>query len=85
MKWTRKKKLVNYTTVVKTILRIRNLFKVFEIKVLHTPEFLKSVLNKFNLVWVIKLFNKPVYLITLFKKKFRKQRSMKVSNSKLNI
>ena len=52
-KWEEKLKSVNYTTVIKTILKIKRLIQIVEIKVSNTPEFLKSVLNKFNLVWVI--------------------------------
>ena len=49
--------LINYTTVIKTILRIRRLFKIkylIKIKVINknftSPEFLTNFLNRFNLV-----------------------------------
>ena len=52
-----KKNLINYTTVIKTILRIRRLFKIkylIKIKVINknftSPEFLTNFLNRFNLV-----------------------------------
>ena len=57
MKIDKKIKLINYTTVIKTILRIRRLFKIkylIKIKVLNknftSPEFLTNFLNRFNLV-----------------------------------
>ena len=57
MKIDKKIKLINYTTVIKTILRIRRLFKIKylkKIKVMNknftSPEFLTNFLNRFNLV-----------------------------------
>ena len=57
MKIDKKIKLINYTTVIKTILRIRRLFKtkyLIKIKVINknftSPEFLTNFLNRFNLV-----------------------------------
>ena len=57
MKIDKKIKLINYTTVIKTILRIRKLFKIkylIKIKVINknftSPEFLTNFLNRFNLV-----------------------------------
>ena len=57
MKIDKKMKLINYTTVIKTILRIRRLFKIkylIKIKVINknftSPEFLTNFLNRFNLV-----------------------------------
>ena len=55
-KWEEKLQSVNYTTVIKTILKIKRLIQIVEIKVSNTPEFLKSVLNKFNLLWDIYIF-----------------------------
>ena len=57
MKIDKKIKLINYTTVIKTILRIRKLFKIkylIKIKVINknftSPEFLTNFLKRFNLV-----------------------------------
>ena len=57
MKIDKKINLINYTTVIKTILRIRRLFKIkylIKIKVINknftSPEFLTNFLNRFNLV-----------------------------------
>ena len=57
MKIDKKINLINYTTVIKTILRIRKLFKIkylIKIKVINknftSPEFLTNFLNRFNLV-----------------------------------
>ena len=57
MKIEKKIKLINYTTVIKTFLRIRRLFKIkylIKIKVINknftSPEFLTNFLNRFNLV-----------------------------------
>ena len=57
MKIDKKIELINYTTVIKTFLRIRRLFKIKflkKIKVINknftSPEFLTNFLNRFNLV-----------------------------------
>ena len=57
MKIDKKIELINYTTVIKTILRIRRFFKIKylkKIKVMNknftSPEFLTNFLNRFNLV-----------------------------------